>query len=105
MDSGDPWNPNPATVSKAMAMLRGVHRVLKSDGIFISITFDQVKHHEFLGAFLFLLVEVSTFVFPSVAMFVSHSHTSGALYLMLQNSPGLWTGILLETDSITSFTS
>lgn len=41
VDSGDPWNPNPATVSKAMAMLRGVHRVLKSDGIFISITFGQ----------------------------------------------------------------
>ncbi|KAG5526566.1 hypothetical protein RHGRI_032747 [Rhododendron griersonianum] len=41
VDSGDPWNPQPATVSKAMAMLRGVHRVLKPDGIFISITFGQ----------------------------------------------------------------
>ncbi|KAF7127056.1 hypothetical protein RHSIM_Rhsim11G0172700 [Rhododendron simsii] len=41
VDSGDPWNPQAATVSKAMAMLRGVHRVLKPDGIFISITFGQ----------------------------------------------------------------
>nr|QTZ19452.1 methyltransferase 13 [Bixa orellana] len=41
VDSGDPWNPRPATVSKVMAMLEGVHRVLKSDGIFISITFGQ----------------------------------------------------------------
>ncbi|KAK6241221.1 hypothetical protein QUC31_015108 [Theobroma cacao] len=41
VDSGDPWNPQPATVSKVMAMLEGVHRVLKPDGIFISITFGQ----------------------------------------------------------------
>ena len=43
VDSGDPWNPHPATVSKVMAMLEGVHKVLKSDGIFISITFGQVQ--------------------------------------------------------------
>lgn len=42
MDSGDPWNPRPATVAKVMLMLQGVHRVLKPDGIFISITFGQV---------------------------------------------------------------
>lgn len=41
VDSGDPWNPQPATVSKVMAMLEGVHKVLKPDGIFISITFGQ----------------------------------------------------------------
>ncbi|GAV67116.1 Methyltransf_31 domain-containing protein [Cephalotus follicularis] len=41
VDSGDPWNPQPATVSKVMAMLGGVHRVLKPDGIFISIAFGQ----------------------------------------------------------------
>ncbi|KAJ7978402.1 methyltransferase-like protein 13 [Quillaja saponaria] len=41
VDSGDPWNPRPETVDKVMAMLKGVHRVLKSDGIFISITFGQ----------------------------------------------------------------
>ncbi|GLU09010.1 hypothetical protein SLE2022_258900 [Rubroshorea leprosula] len=41
VDSGDPWNPQPATVSKVMAMLENVHRVLKPDGIFISITFGQ----------------------------------------------------------------
>ncbi|CAH1451073.1 unnamed protein product [Lactuca virosa] len=41
VDSGDPWNPKPEVVKKAMAMLRGVHRVLKRDGIFISIAFGQ----------------------------------------------------------------
>ncbi|KAF6166559.1 hypothetical protein GIB67_005421 [Kingdonia uniflora] len=41
VDSGDPWNPHPATVNKVMAMLEGVHRVLKPDGIFISISFGQ----------------------------------------------------------------
>ncbi|KAL9238180.1 hypothetical protein vseg_012643 [Gypsophila vaccaria] len=39
--SGDPWNPNAETVSKVMAMLHGIHRVLKPDGIFISISFGQ----------------------------------------------------------------
>lgn len=42
MDSGDPWNPQPATVTKVMKMLEGVHRVLKPDGIYISISFGQV---------------------------------------------------------------
>nr|GMD07116.1 methyltransferase-like protein 13 [Ipomoea batatas] len=41
VDSGDPWNPHPVTVDKVMAMLKEVHRVLKPDGIFISITFGQ----------------------------------------------------------------
>ncbi|KAL5790857.1 hypothetical protein ACOSQ2_005745 [Xanthoceras sorbifolium] len=41
VDSGDPWNPRPETVTKVMAMLEGVHRVLKPDGIFISISFGQ----------------------------------------------------------------
>ncbi|GMY05877.1 methyltransferase-like protein 13 [Fagus crenata] len=41
VDSGDPWNPQPATVTKVMAMLEGVHRALKPDGIFISISFGQ----------------------------------------------------------------
>ncbi|KAL3656010.1 hypothetical protein CASFOL_000406 [Castilleja foliolosa] len=41
VDSGDPWNPEPVTVSKVMAMLENVHRVLKPHGIFISITFGQ----------------------------------------------------------------
>jgi ubiquinone/menaquinone biosynthesis C-methylase UbiE len=42
VDSGDPWNPRPETVTKVMAMLEGVHRVLKPNGIFISISFGQV---------------------------------------------------------------
>lgn len=41
VDSGDPWNPQPETVTKVMAMLEGVHRVLKPNGIFISISFGQ----------------------------------------------------------------
>ncbi|OVA18627.1 Methyltransferase domain [Macleaya cordata] len=41
VNSGDPWNPRPETVNKAMAMLQGVHRVLKPDGVFISISFGQ----------------------------------------------------------------
>lgn len=41
VDSGDPWKPNFATLAKAMAMLQGVHRVLKPNGIFISISFGQ----------------------------------------------------------------
>lgn len=42
VDGGDPWNPQPSTRAKVMAMLEGVHRVLKKDGIFVSITFGQV---------------------------------------------------------------
>ncbi|GAB2229664.1 hypothetical protein Droror1_Dr00013914 [Drosera rotundifolia] len=41
VNSGDPWNPHPEAVSKVMSMLRVVHRVLKPDGIFISISFGQ----------------------------------------------------------------
>lgn len=41
VDSGDPWNPRPEIVSNVKAMLKGVHRVLKPDGIFISISFGQ----------------------------------------------------------------
>ncbi|CAK9142608.1 unnamed protein product [Ilex paraguariensis] len=41
VDSGDPWNPQPETVNKVNRMLQGVHRVLKPNGIFISITFGQ----------------------------------------------------------------
>ncbi|CAI9104452.1 OLC1v1003121C1 [Oldenlandia corymbosa var. corymbosa] len=41
VDSGDPWNPRSETVNNVMAMLRQVHRVLRPNGIFISITFGQ----------------------------------------------------------------
>ncbi|XP_075489077.1 uncharacterized protein LOC142527955 [Primulina tabacum] len=41
VDSGDPWNPEPLTTERVMAMLQGVHRVLKPRGVFISITFGQ----------------------------------------------------------------
>ena len=43
MDSGDPWNPKPETIFKVMATLKGVHRVLKAGGTFISVTFGQVS--------------------------------------------------------------
>ncbi|CAM0879105.1 unnamed protein product [Alopecurus aequalis] len=41
VDSGDPWNPNPTTVDNVMKMLEGIHKVLKPDGIFVSVTFGQ----------------------------------------------------------------
>ncbi|PUZ45230.1 hypothetical protein GQ55_8G205200 [Panicum hallii var. hallii] len=41
VDSGDPWNPNPTTVNNVMKMLECIHRVLKPEGIFVSITFGQ----------------------------------------------------------------
>ncbi|KAK8447839.1 hypothetical protein SEVIR_8G164400v4 [Setaria viridis] len=41
VDSGDPWNPNPTTVKNVMKMLECIHRVLKPEGIFVSITFGQ----------------------------------------------------------------
>ncbi|XP_010526928.1 PREDICTED: methyltransferase-like protein 13 [Tarenaya hassleriana] len=41
VDAGDPWNPRQETMDKVMATLDNVHRVLKPDGIFISITFGQ----------------------------------------------------------------
>jgi ubiquinone/menaquinone biosynthesis C-methylase UbiE len=53
VNSGDPWNPRPETVAQVKAMLEGVHRVLKLDGIFISISFGQVglTNTEFLFSF------------------------------------------------------
>lgn len=42
VNSGDPWNPNDETKIKVMAMLENIHRVLKQDGIYISISFGQV---------------------------------------------------------------
>lgn len=50
VNSGDPWNPLPKTVTKVMAMLEGVHRVLKPDGIFISISFGQVSQIKFIAS-------------------------------------------------------
>ncbi|XP_020100712.1 endothelin-converting enzyme 2 [Ananas comosus] len=41
VDSGDPWNPHPEIVNKVTKMLEGVHKVLKPEGTFISITFGQ----------------------------------------------------------------
>lgn len=49
VDSGDPWNPKAETVSRALAMLEGIHRVLKPDGIFISISFGQVLQFKTFG--------------------------------------------------------
>ncbi|CAN1183567.1 EEF1A lysine methyltransferase 4 [Linum perenne] len=41
VNSGDPWKPKPETVKQVRTMLEGVHRVLKQDGVFISISFGQ----------------------------------------------------------------
>jgi ubiquinone/menaquinone biosynthesis C-methylase UbiE len=43
VDSGDPWDPNPTTVDNVMKMLKCIHRVLKPEGVFVSITFGQVR--------------------------------------------------------------
>jgi len=48
VDSGDPWNPKPEAVNKVNTMLQGVHRVLKPEGIFISISFGQVPMHAWI---------------------------------------------------------
>lgn len=53
VDSGDPWNPHHATVEKVMKMLHEIHRVLKPEGIFISITFGQVVRTAFGLSFHF----------------------------------------------------
>lgn len=42
VDSGDPWKPRSETLSKVMKMLESVHKVLKPEGAFISISFGQV---------------------------------------------------------------
>lgn len=59
VNSGDPWNPRPETVAQVKAMLEGVHRVLKPDGIFISISFGQVGLTYTELPFFFLSVEES----------------------------------------------
>lgn len=50
MDSGDPWKPKAETVKKVKAMLQGIHRVLKPDGVFISISFGQVMQTEIVSS-------------------------------------------------------
>lgn len=42
MDSGSPLNPNRTTVDNVMKMLEGIHKALRPEGIFVSITFGQV---------------------------------------------------------------
>lgn len=59
VDSGDPWNPQPATVEKVMAMLEGVHRILKQGGTFISISFGQVS-----GLIYTFVIVFFSFLFP-----------------------------------------
>lgn len=83
MDSGDPWNPRPATVTKVMKMLEGIHRVLKPDGVYISISFGQV-----------ILIKLTICYLDHQSNFfllrlLSCSHISGALYLRLHSLPGL----------------
>ncbi|XP_049934524.1 uncharacterized protein LOC116257009 isoform X2 [Nymphaea colorata] len=41
VDSGGPWNPSPSTVDKVIAMLKCVHRLLRQDDTYISISFGQ----------------------------------------------------------------
>lgn len=60
MDSGDPWDPNPTTVNNVMEMLKGIHRVLKPEGVFVSITFGQVReiyHQSSVSEFSFIYLQ------------------------------------------------
>lgn len=50
VDSGDPWKPKAETVKKVKAMLQGIHRVLKPDGVFISISFGQVMQTKIVSS-------------------------------------------------------
>lgn len=98
VDGGDPWNPQPSTRAKVMAMLEGVHRVLKKDGIFVSVTFGQVlvwnswKSNSFL-AFILLISNMICFL---------SSRISGVPYLVLQNLHGHLSAVLLAMDFTTS---
>lgn len=69
MNSGDPWNPLPSTIARVRAMLQGVHRVLNTNGIFISISFGQVG-------------QIRMYVFvPKVVIFYFHSSLLIFVYL------------------------
>eukprot|EP00249_Psilotum_nudum_P002702 c15824_g1_i1 orf=453-1184(-) len=48
VNSGDPWNPNAETKKSVTMMLSGIHRVLKPEGVFISITFGQPHFRKLL---------------------------------------------------------
>ncbi|KAG6515085.1 hypothetical protein ZIOFF_025468 [Zingiber officinale] len=65
VNSGDPWNPHPETINKVMKMLEDVHSVLKSEGVFISISFGQPHFRQPLferaGHFNLQSVEWKTF--------------------------------------------
>ncbi|KAG0486010.1 hypothetical protein HPP92_008105 [Vanilla planifolia] len=63
VDSGDPWNPRSETVCRVMKMLKGVHKVLKLDGIFISISFGQphFRRQQFEAPYFTWSVETKTF--------------------------------------------
>lgn len=70
VNSGDPWNPRPATVTQVKAMLDGVHRVLKPDGIFISISFGQVEQRN-SSFLLWSLRLISPYVIVTHMKFIS----------------------------------
>lgn len=61
VDSGDPWNPNSENVTKVMKMLEGIHKVLKPDGVYISISFGQVKLTFFFNSFSHLFYVIYFF--------------------------------------------
>lgn len=99
VNSGDPWNPRPATVTQVKAMLDGIHRVLKPDGIFISISFGQVEQKKFI--FPSLDIEGNFTLCHSYSHEIHLcSHTLGALYLMLKNIHGPLNGVPLVMGSI-----
>lgn len=99
VDSGDPWNPNPANVSKVMKMLEGIHKVLKQDGVYISISFGQVN---------LALIFCSSHLFYDIFLLMRGmyllSHTSAGNFLIPQILLGQWNTTNSEIAFITSFT-
>jgi hypothetical protein len=82
VDIGDPWNPNPTTVDNIMKMLEGIHKVLKPDGIFVSITFGQVWEIQ-LSESLFQVLHLSSFL--SLVIFLQLTSLSDFFYFVLDS--------------------
>jgi SAM-dependent methyltransferase len=40
-DNKDPWNPSQEVKERAAKVMTNIHRVLKKDGLFLQISFDQ----------------------------------------------------------------
>ncbi|PIA55593.1 hypothetical protein AQUCO_00700120v1 [Aquilegia coerulea] len=100
VDSGDPWNPRAETVNKVTTMLKEVHRVLKQDGIFISISFGQVIRNKHFSFLFVVIIKTCCGCYLSYHLNCAFcSHTLDAHCLNLQSLLGQLSGVLLVMDS------